>query len=183
MWRRLNQVSIDIGGVGNQGLELVTRRVPGHFVSNFLAPGARWSNLVLVSPWITPFDGGGHSMQRLVKEIADQGIATYVITREPAKDHPGHQAAIAALSKVPNVEVRFNPGLHAKIYLADGPERSLGLVGSANFTQGGLSGVEVGILLHGRGVGERLIRELMDFCTWDLRQHSSLVKARTGRTQ
>lgn len=176
-------MSTDTVAVSNHGLELVTRQVPGRFVSSFLAPGARWRNLVLVSPWITAFDGGGHSLHRLVTEIANQGIATYLITREPASDHPAHQEAVAAFSQVPNVELRFNPSLHAKIYLADGPIRSLGMIGSANFTRGGMTGVEVGVLLHGRGAGERLIRDLMDFCTWDLRQRSSLIKPRTGRPQ
>jgi hypothetical protein len=176
-------VSTDTDGQGNQGVELVTRQVPGRFVSNFLSPGTTWWNLVLVSPWITPFDGGGHSMDRLLREIETQKIATYVITREPADEHPGHQSVVAALRSLPSVEMRFNPGLHAKIYLADGPQRSLGLIGSANLTQGGHTGIEIGVLLHGRGVGERLIRDLMDFCTWDLRQRSSLIKARTGRTQ
>jgi phosphatidylserine/phosphatidylglycerophosphate/cardiolipin synthase-like enzyme len=137
--------------------------------------------LILVSPWITPLVGTRYPLDEMLDAIRDQAIATYVITRPPAAGNLAHEEAIAKLIGMPSVELRFNPGLHAKIMLAEGPRQAIGLLGSANLTRAGMLGVEVGVLMHGRGQGETLIRDLIDFCTWDLRQSSQLVQSRQPR--
>ncbi len=137
---------------------------------------------IIVSPWITPNWSPTYTLDGVLQRVREQGVPTYVITRPPAEGDEYHAAAIRQSQSTPSVELRFNRGLHAKVLLAEGPDRALGLLGSANLTMNGMEGVEVGVLMHSRGIGEALIRDLIDFCTWDLRRTSELVKSRERRS-
>ena len=167
----------------NKDIELVTSRVPSAFITRFLAQGARWWVLIIVSPWITPSWSATHTLEGVLDRVREQAVPTYVITRPPVEGDEYHARAVAQFRSTPSVELRFNRGLHAKVLLAEGPDRALGLLGSANLTLNGMEGVEVGVLMHSRGIGEVLIRDLIDFCTWDLRRSSELIKSREQRSR
>ena len=166
----------------SRDVELVTSRVPSAFVTRFLAQGAKWWVLIIVSPWITPNWSPAYTLDGILQRVREQGVPTYVITRPPAEGDEYHARAVALFRSTPSVELRFNRGLHAKILLAEGPRHAVGLLGSANLTMSGMEGVEVGVLMHSRGIGEVLIRDLIDFCTWDLRRSSVLIKSRERRS-
>jgi hypothetical protein len=162
-------------------LELETKEVPAAFLSRFMAEGARWWSLIIVSPWITPLLGTDFPLEKVLQRIREQNVQTYVITRRPEDSNPPHGQAVDLLMDTPSVELRYHDGVHAKIYLAEGPRTAIGIMGSANLTASGIRGTEVGVLMRGRGLGEALARDLIDFCMWDLRESSKLIKSRSSR--
>lgn len=135
--------------------------------------------LVLVSPYIGPLRKVTPSMTRLVEKINTGRIRTYVITNEPDSEHPSHQAAVDILSGSRYSEIRYNPSLHAKVYVCKTREVSFAMLGSGNLTETSITKrIEVGILVNERGPGAYVFNELWTWGSQRLRQlsESRLIK-------
>jgi phosphatidylserine/phosphatidylglycerophosphate/cardiolipin synthase-like enzyme len=77
------------------------------------------------------------------------------------------------------VEIRYNPDVHAKLYISWHREEndSFALFGSGNLTSGGVRyNLELGMMILARGHGKKLIRELYDWSANALRTKSQRVK-------
>jgi phosphatidylserine/phosphatidylglycerophosphate/cardiolipin synthase-like enzyme len=85
------------------------------------------------------------------------------------------------LRRYPSTEIRYNPNIHAKLYICWGREAedSFALFGSGNLTVGGLKqNIELGMMILSRGYGKKLIRDLYHWGAHDLRinPNSRLIK-------
>ncbi len=81
----------------------------------------------------------------------------------------------------PWIELRYNPSIHAKVYIAAASREadSFALFGSGNLTAASLStNVEVAMMLYGEGIGRSLLRELYYWVNARLRtlRDSTLVQ-------
>lgn len=125
------------------------------------------SSLVVVTPWIS---GAGPMEDHLVatiEKIRRGKIRTTVIVRHPRKEPMNYQALLA-LAKLPTVEIHFNNELHAKVYVCRCDPYGFGYVGSANLTGKATTAYEVGLLIEGKGEGERIVDELERLGRMDL---------------
>jgi phosphatidylserine/phosphatidylglycerophosphate/cardiolipin synthase-like enzyme len=85
----------------------------------------------------------------------------YVITREPKDEY--HKEGLAVLQQNKSVEIRYNPDIHAKLYVSWNriEEESFAMFGSGNLTSSGISyNLELGMMILSRGFGRKLVREL-----------------------
>jgi len=113
-------------------------------------------------------------------EAMADNTRVYVITREPQADY--HHAGVALLKQWPLVEIRYNPDIHAKLYLVWRREESdsFALFGSGNLTESGLRhNIELGMMISARGRGRAIVRELYQWASVTLRSRSKRVKAIT----
>jgi len=154
----------------NQSNEIVAssnvRLVKSNVLDAFWAPlqsGLRRDHpieeLIIVSPWITPWEGPRSSFTGVINFIKRRGIPTRVITRPPEKVN--HKKAIDRLKELKSVEITELPQLHAKFYVCDMGPAPVALVGSANSTKESFDYDEVGVLVHGRADLENFVRELI----------------------
>jgi hypothetical protein len=126
------------------------------------------SHVILVSPWISPFEGESHSIERLVFYLNKYFIRTYVFMRPPAT--VGDHAVAAAFTQCPSAEIVVNPYLHAKVYACVGPTpHAFGIISSANFTETSAQLYELGMLVVGMGAGAKIVEQISDFALSYLR--------------
>lgn len=126
------------------------------------------SHVVLVSPWVSPFEGHPHSIDNLVECVNRYRIRTYVFMRPPRTDL--ECAVVAAFDKCPSAEVVVNPHLHAKVYGCAGPTPyGFAIISSANFTEASSQLYELGMLIVGIGAGTKIIEQISDFALSYLR--------------
>jgi hypothetical protein len=126
------------------------------------------NHIILVSPWVSPFEGRAHSMEQLVWHINKYKLRTYVFTRPPVTvlEH----TVAAAFDRCPSAEVVVNPHLHAKVYACVAPSPyGFGIVSSANFTESSSQLYELGMLIIGMGAGAQIVDQLSDFALSYLR--------------
>ena len=138
--------------------------------------------LVLVSPFIGPLRRVTPNMEGLVNKINRFQIPTYVITNEPDRNYPAHQAAVDMLSRSRYTEIRYNPSLHAKVYVCKTRQIGFAMLGSGNLTETSITKrIEIGILVNERGPGVYVFNELWTWGSQRLRQlrESRLIKSMT----
>jgi len=133
--------------------------------------------LVIVSPFISNLAGELYELPDIIAHINKTQTPTYVITRELKDDY--QKESIALLSQSPNVEIRYNERIHAKLYICwckEKEEDSFALFGSGNLTSGGLqNNLELGMMIYSRDHGQVLVRDLYDWSTVALRSQSRRV--------
>jgi hypothetical protein len=158
-------------------IQVLTERSVERFLQRYMIATERPQVLVIVSPFISDLAGQLYGLQDIVKRINADRTRTYVVTRPPRDEY--HRVGLAVLEKSPYVEIRHNPDVHAKLYIAWNreEENSFALFGSGNLTSGGLRyNLELGMMILSRGQGRALVRELYQWGNHTLRTVSQRVK-------
>ena len=159
-------------------VQIVTDRPVERFLQRYLLGGVVAQTMVLVSPFIGDLAGTPFELEVITKKVIADGTRLYVITREPRELY--HQAGVAVLQSCPLAEIRYNPDIHAKLYVLwsrDEPE-SFALFGSGNLTESGLRhNIELGMMIFARGYGRVILRDLYQWSSFNLRAMSRRVKA------
>lgn len=151
-------------------LQIITDRAVEKFLQRYLISSVRAQSLVIVSPFISDLSGEPFSLENILIKAQKDRATIFVITQEPHEEY--HQRGLAVFERSPSVEIRYNPNIHAKLYICWSREEedSFALFGSGNLTIGGLKqNIELGMMILSRGYGKRLIRELFNWGVNDLR--------------
>jgi hypothetical protein len=174
------QESYSAGGPATEGpppVRILTDRAVEQFLQRYLVGSTAAQVLVIVSPFISDLAGEMYDLQDLLKRIKADKTRTYVVTRPPSAAY--QQAGMQLLNESPYVEIRYNPDVHAKLYICwhRQEEDNFALFGSGNLTSGGLRyNLELGMMILARGYGKKLIRELYEWSANALRSMSERVK-------
>jgi mRNA-degrading endonuclease RelE of RelBE toxin-antitoxin system len=146
-------------------LQLIRSDVIDAFFSPVLASRSDMppSELLIVSPWLTPWKSPRSSLETFTRYVAKGRIRTTLITRPP--DSQSHRQAVAALAKLPSVAISYVKDLHAKYFVCDGAPLAYALVASANMTARSFTNLEVGVFLRGTGKIEALIKDFQGLAT------------------
>lgn len=159
--------------------EVITARPVQRFLHRYLVGGVA-QTLVIVSPFIGELAGTRFSLRSVCQKAMADNTRVYVVTRQPRAEY--HHAAVDLLKQWPLVEIRYNPDVHAKLYVVWLREEkgSFALFGSGNLTEGGLRyNIELGMMISARGRGRAIVRELYQWASVTLRSRSKRVKAIT----
>jgi hypothetical protein len=159
-------------------VQLFTERPVEKFLYRYLLGGTIPQALVIVSPYISSLSGSAYKLESVVKKVNADRTRLYVITQPPREEY--QRAGLRLLEKCPYAEIRYNPNIHAKLYISWSPSEneSFGLFGSGNLTEGGLkNNIELGLMIFARGHGRPLLRELYYWSTNTVRSTSQRVKA------
>lgn len=125
-------------------VRVVTREVPDAFADVVVT--ARVDALTLVTPWVSDALGGCEAFDRILAWAVKCEARVHLITRPPVNNEP-HQRAIGAVLAAGG-RVTVNPGLHAKIFVAEfSNESRIAVVGSANLTAGSNDLLETALLV------------------------------------
>jgi phosphatidylserine/phosphatidylglycerophosphate/cardiolipin synthase-like enzyme len=165
-------------------LELVTERTVERFMRRLFLRETPLRGLCIVSPFIATLSNSRFSLVNLSKKIEIEQVPLYVITRAPFE--PYQKEAMAILLNCPWIEVRYNPSVHAKVYVATAKREadSFALFGSGNLTAMSIeSNIEVAMLIYSEGPGREILRELNYWASVRLRtlRESRLIKPITIR--
>jgi HKD family nuclease len=172
------------GGTEITYVQVFPERPVERFLQMVILSQRTVDELVLISPIIGPLSGVSVSMARLTDAINRGRIRTYVITNEPAPEYPAHQRAVSLLGSSDFTEIRFNPSLHAKVYVCRIRNGGFALLGSGNLTETSIrQRIEIGMIIFARGAGIPIFHELLEWGTVRLRslRESKLVKRMTPR--
>jgi mRNA-degrading endonuclease RelE of RelBE toxin-antitoxin system len=131
--------------------------------------------LLVITPWITPWDGPTSSFKGFIEYLRHYRIRTTIVTR-PA-ELSSHKRAMKELAKLDQAEIIELADLHAKFFVCDIAPAPFALVASANSTAQSYSNFEVGIFIRGSGRAEGLIRDLQGLAV-DLLAAGQRVKRR-----
>ena len=145
-------------------MSLIARDSPGQQV------------LLIISPFIGSLEGETYDLVDVVQKTQSEKGRVYVITREPQDIY--HKEGLALLEQYKNVEIRYNPDVHAKLYVSwnHNEEESFAMFGSGNLTSSGISyNLELGMMILSRGYGRKLVRELYRWGD-NLRTQSQRIK-------
>ncbi len=144
--------------------QIVTEQPLERFLRKLFLSNIQIDVLLIVSPFIGTLVGTRFELRDLVQRVASNRIPTYVITRQPVEDY--HKEAIEAFLACDDVEIRYNPAIHAKLYVCwcRDMQDTFGLFGSANLTYTGLSAaIELGVMVFGKGPGRQMMHQLYDW--------------------
>ena len=158
--------------------QILTERTVEHFLRRYLVSPTPPHVMVIVSPFISDLAGEMYELKDVLKRINADHTRTYVVTRPPRESY--QQAGMELLRMSPYVEIRYNPDVHAKLYICwhREVEESFALFGSGNLTSGGLRyNLELGMMILARGQGKKLVQELYNWGAVALRTKSERVKA------
>lgn len=164
-------------------VRLLTERPVEQFLLRLFLRDANLRSLCIVSPFISPLEGCRFTLTDLRRKVERERISTYITTRQPIE---GYQtAAMTVLLGSPWIEVRYNPSIHAKVYvaMASRDADSFALFGSGNLTAASFqANIEVAMMLYGEGIGRALLHELNYWANGQLRtlQGSTLVQRITA---
>jgi len=169
--------------MGMRHIQLVTERPVEQFLLRFFLRDADLRSLSIVSPFISSMVGCRFSLADLRRKIEQEHICTYVVTRQP--DERYQAEAMTVLLGSPWIEVRYNPFVHAKVFVAMSRREadSFGLFGSSNLTAASFHrNIEVAMMLYGDGLGRVLLHELNYWANGQLRtlRESTLVQRITA---
>jgi hypothetical protein len=158
-------------------LQILTERSVERFFRRYMS-GSGHQVLLIISPFIGSLDGEPYELVDILKKsLAGKGIVN-VITRPPAADY--HREGLAVLNRGDNVEIRYNPDVHAKLYVSwdRNEEDSFAMFGSGNLTSSGIRfNLELGMMILSRSQGRKLVRELYRWGD-NLRTQSQIIKQR-----
>jgi hypothetical protein len=158
--------------------QILTERTVEHFLRRYLVGSTPPQVMVIVSPFISDLAGEMYELRDVLKRINADHTRTYVVTQPPRETY--QHAGMELLKMSPFVEIRYNPDVHAKLYICwhREEEENFALFGSGNLTSGGVRyNLELGMMILARGYGKKLIRELYDWSASALRTKSERVKA------
>lgn len=161
-------------------IQILTERSVERFFQRYLISSVQAQSIVIVSPFIGQLADTSYTLNDLIQKSQKDGARIYVITQEPHEEY--HQIALSVLEKSPTVEIRYNPNVHAKLYVcwSREEEESFALFGSANLTSGGYRyNIELGMMILSKGFGRNLVRNLYQWASNELRTdtNSKRVKA------
>jgi len=157
--------------IARKEASLITDDVIDSFFSRFLRiqRAVRIAELVIVSPWITPWVARGSRLETVVSEIRRRELITHIVTTFPAgASANSHWDALNQFRKCETVMITELPNLHAKFYVCASVARPFALIGSANMTNRSLSNKEIGILLDDGPNLKGLIKDLSELGKNDL---------------
>ena len=160
-------------------VQVLTERPVEDFLRRVVLCQHPIESLVLVSPFLGPLKGIHPSLTRLLELIDKNRIRTYIVTNEPNQSQPAQREAVDILSSSKYTEIRFNPWLHAKVYVCKTRQIGFAMLGSGNLTETSIARrIEVGLLVSERGPGMQVFNELWAWGSRHLRQQraSRLVK-------
>lgn len=158
--------------------QVITERPVERFLQRYLLSGIAAQTMVIVSPFIGDLAGTPFELRAITKKAEADHTRLYVITREPREVY--HQAGVAVLQQCPLAEIRYNPDIHAKLYVAwsRNETESFALFGSGNLTESGLRhNIELGMMIFPRGHGRTILHDLYQWGSFALRTMSQRVKA------
>ena len=157
--------------------QVVTERPVERFLQRYLLGGVVAQTMVFVSPFIGDLAGTPFELRAVTEKAVADRTRLYVITREPRE--PYHQAGVELLQQCPLAEIRYNPDIHAKLYVVWSRDEteSFALFGSGNLTESGLRhNIELGMMIFARGHGRAILRDLYQWSSFILRTMSQRVK-------
>lgn len=164
-------------------IRLMTDRPVEQFLLRLFLRDADLRSLSIVSPYISSLAGYRFTLAHLRQKVEQERICTYVTTREPTEQY--QEEAMMVLLGSPWIEVRYNPSVHAKVYVAMASREadSFALFGSGNLTTASFqTNIEVAMMLYGEGIGRTLLHELHYWANGQLRtiRDSKLVQRITA---
>ena len=158
--------------------QVITERPVERFLRRYLLGGVVAQTMVIVSPFVGTLAGTPFELKAVTEKALADGTRLYVITREPSELY--HQAGVDVLQQCPLVEIRYNPDIHAKLYLvwSRNEAESFALFGSGNLTERGLRyNIELGMMIFPRGHGRSILHDLYQWGGYVLRTMSQRIKA------
>ncbi len=139
--------------------EIIFDRPVERFLREVIVNNDRFDHLVIVSPFMGVIEDPVAGLEQLVRKIDRDRTFTYVVTCPPEQDW--HSNAVGILSRSDFVEIRYNPSLHAKLYVAHILDGGFAMLGSGNLTPTSIErNIEIGVMIHARGRGRDLVHEL-----------------------
>jgi HKD family nuclease len=157
--------------------QLLTDKSVECFFKRYLALRTSAQVLVIISPYIGDLVEGHYKLRDLLNKAVKDKTRIYVITRPPSEEY--HRVALNVLESYPNVEIRLNSEIHAKLFVCwcREEEESFALFGSGNLTSGGLRfNLELGMMILSRGHGRTLVQNLYCWGCHDIRTQSECIK-------
>ncbi len=157
---------------------VITERPVERFLQRYLMGGVVAQTMVIVSPFIGDLAGTPFELRAVTEKAVADRTRLYVITREPRELY--HQAGVEVLQQCPLAEIRYNPDIHAKLYVVWSRDEaeSFALFGSGNLTKSGLRhNIELGMMIFARGHGRTILRDLYQWGGYSLRTMSQRIKA------
>jgi len=158
-------------------LIIYTKNTVEQFLKRYMLGSLKPQTLVLVSPFISTFEGEPYELKDVLHRAKRDRTLVYVVTRKPEAEY--QLRGIELLRKFPYVEIRYNPDIHAKLYISWGREidESYAFFGSGNLTSGGLkNNLELGMMILARGDGKSIINKLYKWGSHDIRVISKIEK-------
>jgi HKD family nuclease len=159
-------------------IKVYTKNTVEQFVKRYLLGSVKAQSLVLVSPFLSTLDGEAYSLKDILKRATKDHTRVYIVTRQPEAEY--QHAGIELLKQFSCVEIRYNPEIHAKLYVCWGREveESFAFFGSGNLTSGGLRyNLELGMMILARGDGKNILKALYQWGSFDIRTASTLIKS------
>ena len=141
--------------------QIVTDRPVERFLRKLFIGQPDLETLVIVSPFIGSLAGTRFELRQLCEHLSRTNTPVYVLTREPVDEY--HREGVDVLLQYDNIELRYNPALHAKLYICWAREvtEAFALFGSGNLTYAGVQGnIELGMMVFGKGPGRDLVNRL-----------------------
>lgn len=158
-------------------VQIYTERPVERFLYRYLMGAAAAQVLVIVSPFIGDLTRGSYDLKSITEKVNTEQSRLYVITRPPREEY--QRTAMSILEQCPNAEIRYNPDVHAKLYVcwSRDESESFALFGSGNLTDRGLKdNIELGMMIFAHGYGRTLVRQLYQWSSHSLRTTSERVK-------
>jgi hypothetical protein len=156
-------------------LQILTDRSVQRFLQRYMSCSEQ-QVLLIISPFIGNLEGEAYNLEDIIHKAQSDKGRIYVITREPQEEY--HKEGLAVLEQGKNVEIRYNPDIHAKLYVSwnFNEVESFAMFGSGNLTSPGVSyNLELGMMILSRGYGRKLVRELYRWGD-NLRTQSQKIK-------
>ena len=111
---------------------------------------------MIVSPFIGELAEERFKLSDVLNKALREKTRVYVITRSPSEEY--HRISLEILDSYPNVEIRLNSEIHAKLFVCwcrDEVE-SFALLGLATLPSGGFrSNLELGMMIYRVDMEER----------------------------
>ena len=158
-------------------IQLFTHGSVEQFINRYLISYVNVRILVIISPFIADLEGEKYSLKDLLDKAKKNRTRVYVITRPPEEEY--QKKSMGLIYKYPNVELRYNTDVHAKLFVCWGKEvdESFALFGSANLTPGGLRhNLELGMMILSKDHGQTLVTDLYQWGNFSVRSISPVIK-------
>lgn len=155
-------------------IRILTERSVDFFLNKFLVCNSFPQNIVIVSPFISDLAGELVTLKNIIRKIDKDNTTAYILTRPPKEEYQIN--SIEILKQSPNIEIRYNDDIHAKLYICwckKNIDESFAMFGSGNLTKGGLrQNLELGMMIFSKDQGRSIINDLYEWSTVGLRSQS-----------
>lgn len=180
-FRRLAEIQSEVQKSSTQHgsatyLQILTERSVERFLQRYMSSSGQQA-LLIISPFIGNLENESYKLVDIIKKTQSEKGRIFVITREPQAGY--HKEGLAVLEQGENVEIRYNPDIHAKLYISWNrtEEESFAMFGSGNLTSAGITyNLELGMMILSRSHGRKLVRELYHWGD-TLRTQSKKIKS------